>query len=99
MAAKRQLRAVKTDEKPGADPIASLADAIERGSYEDVLVWQRKEAVRSLSDLNGPALAAMHRQIASLSKEIEGIRAAKTEGTDIGEAIATPDDKFNAEAL
>lgn len=96
MAAKRQLRAVKTDEKA---PIGSLADAIERGSYEDVLVWQRKEAVRSLSDLNGPALAAMHRQIASLSKEIEGIRAAKTEGTDIGEAIATPDDKFNAEAL
>lgn len=90
-------RAVTADES--AKPIASLVDAIDRGSYEDVLVWQRKDAVRSLATLAGPALAAMHRQIAQLSKDIEGIRAARTEGTDIGDAIVRPDEAFDPEAI
>jgi hypothetical protein len=99
MAAARKLRVAEPDEKPPPEPIKSLVDAIERGTYEDVLVWQRKEAVKSLATLAGPALAAMHRQIAQLSKEIEGIRAAKTEGTDIGEAIDLPDEDFDAEDI
>ncbi|MGH3536555.1 MAG: hypothetical protein ACRDQG_17830 [Pseudonocardiaceae bacterium] len=97
--AAKRLRSVRPDEQSKPKPVRSLSDAIEHGSYEDVLVWQRKAAVESLSDLGGPALAAMHRQIASLSKEIESVRAAKTEGTDIGEAVATPDADFDSEAL
>ncbi|WGL50650.1 hypothetical protein P5P86_11810 [Nocardioides sp. BP30] len=80
---------------PKKKPVKSLVDAIEHGSYEDVLVWQRKEAVKSLATLGGPALAAMHRQIAQLSKEIESIRAAKTEGTDIGESADLPDEEYD----
>ena len=95
-----KLRAVKPDEQPTPPvKITSLTDAIEHGTYEDVLVWQRKEAVRSLPGLQGPAVAAMHRQIASLSKDIEAIRAAKTEGTDIGSAIATLDEAFDPAAV
>lgn len=95
--AKRQLRAVKADEKPA--PIKSLADAIERGTHEDVLVWQRKDAVRELPNTKGQAYSALQRQITVLTDKIEALRAAKTEGTDIGEAIETPDAKFDAEAL
>jgi hypothetical protein len=99
--ANRTLRAVKPGEAAPEEPkeIASLVDAIDRGTYEDVLVWQRKDAVKALPLLGGPALAAMHRQIAALSKEIEAIRAAKTEGTDIGTAIDAPDEEFDADAL
>lgn len=94
------MRVVKPGETAAPDePIGSLTDAIERGTYEDVLVWQRKEAVRSLSLLAGPALAAMHRQIAALSKDIEAIRASATEGTDIGDAIEAPDEAFDPEAI
>jgi hypothetical protein len=97
--AKKTTTASAEKEAPAdARAITSLLDAIERGTYEDVLVWQRKNAVKALSTLAGPALAAMHRQIASLSKEIESIRAAKTEGTDIGEAAALPDEEYDEEA-
>jgi hypothetical protein len=100
MAGKRtSLRAVKPDEKPSPQPIASLEDAIDRGTYLDQLIWQRKEAVRALPSLAGPALAAMHRQIAALGREIQTIEAAATEGTDIGDAIETPDAQFDADAL
>lgn len=100
MATKRApLRAVKAGEKPVAKPIKSLEDAIERGTYLDQLVWQRKAAVGALPNLAGPALAAMHRQIAALGREIETIKASATEGTDIGDAIETPDAKFDADAL
>ena len=79
-------------------PLSSLADAIERGSHEDVLVWQRKDMVQALPALAGPAFAATHRQIAVLTKEIETLRAARTEGTDIGDAIEAPDEEFDPEA-
>lgn len=95
---KRALRTVKPCEK-AAPAIRSLAGAIDRGTYEDVLVWQRKDAVRVLPTLTGPAVAAMHRQIAALSKDIETIRAAKTDGTEIGDAIAAPDEAFDPEAI
>ncbi|UUW87411.1 helix-turn-helix domain-containing protein [Pimelobacter simplex] len=93
------LRVADPGEKPAAAKKLSLVEAIESGSYEDILRAQRRDAVKSLATLGGPALAAMHRQIASLSKEIEGLEQAKTEGTDIGAAIATPDEEFDAEAL
>lgn len=100
MASKRTpLRVAAPDEKPAPAKKLSLVQAIETGTYEDILRAQRRDAVKSLATLNGPALAAMHRQIASLSKEIEGLEQAKTEGTDIGAAIATPDEEFDAEAL
>lgn len=93
-----RLRAVQAGET-APEPIKSLTEAIERGTYRDVLVWQRKEAAKSLSNLGGPALAAMHRQIAALSKEIETLRAAETEGTEIGDAIDAPDEAFDPEAI
>lgn len=93
------LRAVKPGDPAPVEPITSLEDAIERGTYLDVLVWQRKVAAKALPNLGGPALAAMHRQIAALSKEIETIRSAETEGTEIGDAIEAPDEEFDASAL
>lgn len=100
MAAKRApLRVATTADKPvkPKKPL-TLAEAIETGTYEDILRAQRRDAVKALPSLVGPAVAAMHRQIQQLSKEIEGLEAAKTEGTDIGEAIDTPDEEYDAEA-
>lgn len=76
----------------------TLMDAIERGTRLEILVAQRREAAASLAGLSGAALAAMHRQIALLGKEIEEIQSAETEGTDIGDAIDAPDEEYDPEA-
>lgn len=99
MAAKpkpQRLRAVQADEKSRKPP--TLAEAIEAGDYLEILRAQRREMVRDVRDTTGPAKAAMHRQIALLSKEIAQLEATDTDD-DIGRAASTPDEPFDASAI
>lgn len=94
-----ELRAVGADEKPVAPtPPQTLIEAIEAGVYLDILKAQRREMVRDIKDERGPAKAAMHRQIALLSKEIAGLDAeAKQEADE--DAESADDEVFDPEAL
>lgn len=75
----------------------TLAEAAESGSYLEVLVAQRREMIRDVKDVNGPAKAALHRQIALHSKEIALLQeSAKQEASESAEV---PDEEFTAEAL
>lgn len=103
-AAKKQAETEAAAAKEKAEAAAretppTLAQAIEDGDYLEILRAQRREAVRDLPHLTGQAKSAMHRQIMLLSKEIAALEAASTEGTDIGDAIDTPDEDFDPEAL
>jgi len=94
--AKSHVRAVSAEDEP-AD--MTLAEAIESGSYVEILRAQRRDIVECLPDERGPARAALHRQLALISKEIQALDdvalQAKLEAAgDVGEAEA-----WNAEAI
>lgn len=95
MAAKRSLR-VATDADAPAKP-KTLAEAVESGTYLEVLVAQRRQMVTDVANATGPALAALHRQIALHSKEIAGLQAAAKEEAD--ESAEVPDAPFDSEAI
>jgi hypothetical protein len=78
--AKGTLRAVTPGEKL-AKP-KTLLQAIEGGNYREILLAQRREIASSLPDEKGPAKAALHRQLALISKEIETIEAGALDGAD-----------------
>ena len=88
MAAKR-LRAVSPDEKP-TKPL-TLVEAIESGDYLEILRAQRRDIATSLPDEKGPAKAALHRQLAIISKEIEGLEAASADSPQ--SVVAQTDDE------
>jgi len=96
MAAKRTLRvATEADVKP-AKPL-TLAEAVESGTYLEILQAQRRQMVKDVADAVGPALAALHRQIALHSKEIAALQAAaKEEAAEDGEVA---DEAFDAAAI
>ena len=98
-ARKTPLRAVKADEKP-ATPTKpkTLAEAAESGDYLEILVAQRREMIRDVRDVAGPAKAAMHRQIALHSKEIAALQAAAEQEANES-AEAADDEAFDAAAL
>jgi hypothetical protein len=100
MPPRKRLRAVtEADVKPPAEKPRprTLAEAIEGESYLDILIAQRREMVRDVRDEKGPAKAAMHRQIALLSKEITALQAeAQQEAVESGEV---EDEAFDAAAL
>jgi hypothetical protein len=58
----------------------TLTEAIESGTYREILVAQRRSIVADLPNEKGPAKAALHRQLGLISKEIETLDAAQTEG-------------------
>lgn len=95
---KAPLRAVTADDKPPAPtPPKTLAEAIETGTYLEILTAQRREMVRDVRDATGPALAALHRQIALLSKEIAALKVeAKQEADEDDEA---PDEEWGEAAI
>lgn len=96
MAAKTLRVVTEADAKAVAKP-KTLAEAIEGGTYLEVLVAQRREMIRDVKDVTGPAKAALHRQIALCSKEIAALQAeAEQEATEDAEVA---DEAFNAEAL
>lgn len=96
MAAKRSLRvATAADAKP-AKPL-TLAEAVESGTYLQVLEAQRRQMVRDVADATGPALAALHRQIALHSKEIAALQAEANQ--EAAEDAEVSDEAFDAQAL
>lgn len=96
MAGKRLRVATEADAKP-AKPM-TLAEAIEGGTYVEILRAQRRQMVADLSDANGPALAALHRQIALHSKEIAAIEANVDE-QEASDAAEVEDGDFDASAV
>lgn len=96
MAAKRNLRvATEADAKP-AKPL-TLAEAVESGTYLQILEAQRRQMVRDVAETTGPALAALHRQIALHSKEIAALQAEAHQ--EAAEDAEVSDEAFDAEAL
>jgi len=92
------LRAVSPNEKPAPKAKSkTLAQAIEGGIYLEILEAQQREMAVEVKDTTGPAKAAMYRQIALISKEIESLRAAAKE--EAAEHDATPDEDFDASAI
>ncbi|WP_156161661.1 hypothetical protein [Nocardia vulneris] len=97
--AKRPLRAVADDERPpAAKKPMSLAEAVENGDHYQILLAQRRQIVVDMKDANGPAKAALHRQLSLLSKEIEVIDSASTDDP-VGRAAATPDEDWDESAI
>lgn len=96
MAATRALRvATEADAKP-PKPL-TLAEAIESGTYLEILRAQRRQMVADVKDATGPALAALHRQIALHSKEIAALDVAAQQ--EAAEDAEVEDEAFDAEAL
>lgn len=93
---KKHLRAAEEGEAPPKPK--TLAQAIQGDSYLDILLAQRRQMVVDLADAKGPALAALHRQIALHSKEIAALQAAAKTEADEG-AESAQDEAFTAEAL
>lgn len=77
----------------------TLAQAIERGNYLEILLAQQRDIAASLPEASGPAKAALHRQFSLVTKEIEAIRSADTDDDDIGKAARTPDDEWDESAI
>lgn len=96
MGSKPALRAVSADEKP-APRILTLDEAIASGSYLEILRAQRREVVAALPGEKGPALAALHRQLSLLSKEIAALELKDAE--DTGGGADVDDEEFDAAAI
>ena len=96
MARKPALRvATDADVKPIRP--ASLSEAVESGTYLQILEAQRRQMVRDVAAATGPALAALHRQIALHSKEIAALQVeAKQEASEDAEV---EDESFGSEAI
>lgn len=89
------LRVATEADKP-AKP-KTLAEAVEGGTYLEILTAQRRQMVVDVSSATGPALAALHRQIALHSKEIASLEASAKQEAD--ESAEVADEAFTAEAL
>lgn len=94
----KTLRAVTPGEKPSRKKPLTLTQAVEGGDYLEILRAQRREMVRDVADERGPAKAAMHRQIALLSKEIATLESP--DGDDeVRSASKTPDEAWDSSAI
>jgi hypothetical protein len=94
-----RLRAVKPgDEKPA--PALSVTEAAEKGSHRDLLVAMRTRLAKAVQAPDCPPrdLAALTRRLQDVAREIHAIDAR--DGHDaLGEAVASADDEWDAEAL
>jgi hypothetical protein len=77
MAANRGLR-VATETDAPAKP-KSLSEAVESGTYLEILEAQQREIATKVRDEKGPAAAALHRHLSLLSKEIAELRMTEDE--------------------
>lgn len=95
----KRLRVAKSDEKPPTpEKPKTLSEAVESGTYLEILMAQRRQMVLDVKDERGPARAALHRQIALHSKEIASLQAeAEQEAVENGHR--TEDEKFDASAV
>jgi len=96
---KPSLRVAAKGEKPPApEKPKTLSEAVESGTYLEILMAQRRQMVTDLSTTTGPALAALHRQIALHSKEIASLQA-EAEQEAIENDHRTEDEAFDASAV
>lgn len=97
---KSALRAVGPEEKAEPPKKLSLSEAIESGEYVEILRAQRRDIVGSLPEERGPAKAALHRQLALISKEIQALeeQAAQAASEDV-EGSVVDDEDWDADAL
>jgi hypothetical protein len=78
----------------------TLSQAVEKGDYLEILRAQRREIVTSLPDERGPAKAALHRQLAMISKEIQALEAKQAQAAEEdAEGVVVEDEAWDAEAL
>lgn len=96
MATKR-LRVATEADAPKRRRAKTLAQAAEGGTYLEILIAQRREMIRDVRDVTGPAKAALHRQIALCSKEIAALQAEAEQ--EAAESAEVADEAFDAEAL
>jgi hypothetical protein len=96
MATTKRLRvATEADAKPARPK--TLSEAVDGGTYLEILVAQRRQMISDVAEVSGPAKAALHRQIALHSKEIAALQAeAEQEASEDAEVA---DEAFDAEAL
>ena len=87
MATKRLRVATEADATP-AKP-KTLAEAVESGTYLEILEAQQREIASTVGEERGPAKAALHRQLALISKEIEQLRMA---GADSDHSVVAQTD-------
>lgn len=90
---KAPLRAVAPNETPPPARKKSLAEAIEAGDYREILMAQRRQIAASIPNEKGPAVAALHRHLSLISKEIEALDAREAEEVE-GAGAATPDEAW-----
>lgn len=77
--------------------VLSLAEAVEEGGYLEILRAQRRDMVAALPETKGPALAAMHRQLALISKEIASMESKDADESEGGANVE--DEEFDPEAI
>ena len=97
----RHVRVVGPDEElPQPTEPISLSEAVEIGDYLGILRAQRRDIVSSLPEEKGPAKAALHRQLALISKEIQAIEAKAAQEAEEGAGSGVINDEtWDAEAL
>ncbi len=82
-----RLKVVDPEAPAAPVKVKSLAEAVESGDYREILLAQRREIVASLPNEKGPAKAALHRQLSTISKEIESLAiAASMDGSVVSDA-------------
>ena len=91
------LRAVAPGEVPEPPKIMTLDEAIASGDYLQILLAQRRDMAASLPNEKGPALAALHRQLSIISKEIEVLTSRDSDEAEGGADVE--DGKFDAAAI
>lgn len=94
---KSVLRAVSPDETPEPVKILSLDEAIASGDYLQILLAQRRAMADALPNEKGPALAALHRQLSIISKEIAALQSRDSDEAEGGANVE--DGEFDAEAI
>lgn len=97
---KRTLRAVDPNEKPVDAKPKSITEAASTGSARELLAALRDRLAKAVEDPNCPPrdLASLSRRLHEITRDIEAIDAAAGEG-GISDAVATPDEAFDADAL
>jgi hypothetical protein len=84
------VRVVTAEERPPSSKPKTLNEAVADGDYLEILRAQRREIVTSLPDERGPAKAALHRQLALISKEIQTMEFSALDNKD--SVVAKTDD-------
>lgn len=80
-----------------SDEAMGLDEAIESGDFLQILFATRRGIAADLPDAQGPAKAALYRQLTLLSKEIEALLAKDAEDSEGGADVE--DEEFDPTSL